>query len=366
MPHILLIEDEKALQEEVMDILELEGFEVTTADNGAMGVALAHQNKPDLIICDVMMPAMNGYEVLQEIRPTMPLVPFIFLTAKSTKTDVRYGMEIGADDYLTKPFTRNDLLSAISSRLARQTSINEAHYQRLEEAKRNFTRMVAHELRTPLISIQMVQEIISRNIEALSSKDLMELVGTLGTGSRRLSHLIEQLVFMTQLEAGMISKKAIEQYGQPKQISEIVNSAIGAGRGFVIRTDKTPVTQLGDVPQAIVLCDPRSLKHAFAELMANSLKFSSKTNEIVIKQWLERGFVHVSILDKGQGIPEEQLTRVFENFYQANREVHEQQGIGMGLSLARQIIEAHEGAIMLDSVVGKGTVVEVRLPLYPL
>ncbi len=121
--NILVVEDEPEMRRNLLTILRLEGFQVLNAENGAAGLDLAKKEKPDLILCDVMMPEMDGHELLAALRsnPDTASIPFIFLTAKGEKPDIRNGMNLGADDYLTKPVSRGDLLSAIRSRLARQS-----------------------------------------------------------------------------------------------------------------------------------------------------------------------------------------------------------------------------------------------------
>ena len=125
MTKILVIEDEEAVRENLLDLLESENFETITAANGAIGIDLAVSAVPDLILCDMMMPEIDGYGVLKALRqePLTATIPFIFLTAKSAKSDFRQGMDMGADDYLTKPFTRAELLSAIINRLERQATL---------------------------------------------------------------------------------------------------------------------------------------------------------------------------------------------------------------------------------------------------
>jgi len=131
MKKILLIEDQPQMRRNIATILEMEGFEVTTAENGRRGVEAARSGKPDLILCDVMMPELGGYGVLQALREDKftATIPFVFLTAKGEKTDLRAGMNLGADDYLTKPVTKDELLAAIGARLARQRT----HAERLQE-----------------------------------------------------------------------------------------------------------------------------------------------------------------------------------------------------------------------------------------
>ena len=122
MKRILIIEDHAPLARNLETILGLEGFEVTCRANGADGLAAAREWRPDLVLCDVMMPGCDGHEVLRRIRtdPELALIPFIFVTARAERGDLRVGMDLGADDYLTKPFTRDELLSAIQTRLQRE------------------------------------------------------------------------------------------------------------------------------------------------------------------------------------------------------------------------------------------------------
>ena len=136
MTTILAIEDETEIRENIQEILELEDFDVLTAENGKIGVQLAQEHHPDLIICDVMMPELDGYDVLVALRqdPNTLKIPFIFLSAKATKADFRKGMSLGADDYLTKPFTPRELREAISTRLEKQTMMMTRYAQELERA----------------------------------------------------------------------------------------------------------------------------------------------------------------------------------------------------------------------------------------
>lgn len=134
MTTILAIEDDTEIRENIQEILELEGFDVLTAANGKIGVQLAQAHHPDLIICDVMMPELDGYDVLVTLRqdPSTLKIPFIFLSAKATTADFRKGMSLGADDYLTKPFTPSELREAISIRLQKQTVMMTRYSQELE------------------------------------------------------------------------------------------------------------------------------------------------------------------------------------------------------------------------------------------
>ncbi len=129
---ILIIEDQGTMRRNLALLLEMEGFEVATAENGRLGLEAARAERPDVILCDVMMPEMDGYTVVQTLRedPAFAATPFLFLTAKGEKSDIRLGMNFGADDYLTKPVVRDDLLAAIEARLSRLEA-QEEHFREL-------------------------------------------------------------------------------------------------------------------------------------------------------------------------------------------------------------------------------------------
>lgn len=173
MTKILVIEDEPPVRTNLIKLLEAEGFEVKGAQNGSTGVSLAIEQVPDLILCDIMMPDLDGHGVLEALRqnPATAAIPFIFLTAKAERSDWRQGMELGADDYLTKPFTRDELLGAITTRLQKQEAAMvkyKAERKRAEElsekclelqefvnAKDELLNSLSQELRQPLSNINM-------------------------------------------------------------------------------------------------------------------------------------------------------------------------------------------------------------------
>jgi diguanylate cyclase (GGDEF)-like protein len=152
MKKILVIEDEDFVRENILELLDVEGFEAIGAENGQVGLNLAKGIIPDLILCDVMMPGLDGYGVLRAIRQDalMASIPFIFLTAKAAKADFRQGMELGADDYITKPFTRAELLGAIASRLKKQATLETLYNSELQQAKAEINYLIHHDSLTHL------------------------------------------------------------------------------------------------------------------------------------------------------------------------------------------------------------------------
>jgi EAL domain-containing protein (putative c-di-GMP-specific phosphodiesterase class I)/FixJ family two-component response regulator len=147
MKKILAIEDEEVIRENILKLLKAEGFEVMGAENGMQGLSLAMSNPPDVILCDVTMPELDGYGVLAALRSNSltATIPFVFLTGKADRSEMRQGMELGADDYLTKPFTKAELVGAIASRLKKQTAFTE-QYHNLRSSSSKFIQNANDEL----------------------------------------------------------------------------------------------------------------------------------------------------------------------------------------------------------------------------
>lgn len=160
MPKILVIEDERAIRFNLIKLLSAEGFQAVSADNGNSGVDLARREKPDVIICDILMPNLDGYGVLKVLQqdPVTATIPFIFLTAKTDRADWRQAMTLGADDYLTKPFTRAELLEAITSRLQRQASLTQRHTVELQQAQAQLDYLLRYNHVTHLPNQLLLQE----------------------------------------------------------------------------------------------------------------------------------------------------------------------------------------------------------------
>ncbi|MGH8000085.1 MAG: response regulator, partial [Brasilonema sp.] len=202
MCKILVIEDETSVRQNLFELLTYEDFNVIAVENGQLGLQLAQEEIPDLIICDVMMPELDGYGVLKELRqqPTTATIPLIFLTAKSDKTSFRQGMELGADDYLIKPFTRAELLAAISSRLEKQLAIHQQSQKRLDDLRISITKSLPHEMRTPLNGILGFSELLMKEADTLSRHEICEMAEGIYKSGKRLHRLVQNFLLYTELE----------------------------------------------------------------------------------------------------------------------------------------------------------------------
>ena len=212
MRKILVIEDEQSLREAICDILEFEEYTVLQAENGKQGMEQALQHLPDIILCDIMMPVMNGKEVLAALRSneTTRLIPFIYITALSGRSDVRSGMELGADDYINKPITRNELLNAISARLKKsdaimKTSKHVAELESINKSLNAFAHAVSHDLKVPLRAVNSYSKILLEDYAGILDKDGIRYLDTIRANSSKMNRLIDGLLsFSRQKEAEVI------------------------------------------------------------------------------------------------------------------------------------------------------------------
>ncbi len=194
MPRILVIEDEKPVRTNILDLLKVEGYEVFGAENGRIGLQLVQEHLLDLIICDVLMPQMDGFEVLRLLHenPETQTIPFIFLTAKAERTDIRQGMELGAYDYLTKPFTRTELLGAVTTQLKKREQIMQQYstvcaqlealtskireLQQVADVKDQLLNNLIEELREPISNINMTITLLKEKVPGAQRDRYLEIL----------------------------------------------------------------------------------------------------------------------------------------------------------------------------------------------
>jgi two-component system, sensor histidine kinase and response regulator len=364
MVRILVIEDEDNIRENIVEILDLNDYDVDRAENGLAGIELAHERVPDLILCDIMMPGMDGYEVLEHIRrkPDTALTPFIFLTAKSDRTSMRYGMELGADDYIPKPFTNEELLTAVQARISRFEDVEESANEKLLETKQQLAHVISHELRTPLTSINMAVQLMSQQLDFLSTENIHDLVETLGSGTNRLNRLVEQISLFIQAQSGFISPEKIKKASRTEVLWTLILGAINRSSSFIYREHNVQVNFNPDQNAIEVRCFRDLMIHALAEVIANSIAYSPDDGrvDITVEEFQEG--VRICVADSGKGMSEEQVQLALQEFTQIDREKYEQQGIGIGLSLTNLIIQSHGGQLSIESEVGVGTRVNIDMP----
>ncbi|MFN8487399.1 MAG: response regulator [Caldilineaceae bacterium] len=362
MPKILVIEDNETIREEVLTWLMLEDYEAVGAANGREGVKLALQQVPDLILSDIMMPEKDGYRVLLELRaqPVTALIPFIFLTAKQEKTDIRHGMELGADDYITKPFSREELLNAIQIRLTRREVFIDDSDRKMRSLRYNLMRVLPHELRTPLVGILGVGELLEQDAESLTPAEIIEYAEMITASGRQLYRLVENHLLYAQLEI----------YASDPHLVGLLNEGAVEEAASILRDTSTTVAQnhgrvhdlhLNIMPSTITI-ERKHLSKIAQELVDNAFKFSQPHTQVNVEGKVQADKYILTISDQGRGIAQTNLQRI-DAYVQFERMTYEQQGSGLGLTLAQHLAELHGGSLKIESTVGLGTVVQVTLPL---
>lgn len=364
--NILVVEDDVNLLEGIRTVLELDGYTVQTADNGetALHVLRDSVHLPDLIVSDIMMPRMDGIQLLKEVRKESSWigVPFIFLTARSEKTDVQRGKQLGVDDYLIKPFEADDLLIAVESRLNRHRALSQVHQDQMSDLKRRILTILNHEFRTPLTFVVAYADLLNEQAgQNVSNEDMLTFLRGINTGAVRLRRLIENFILLVEFETGD-ARAAYELRAMTiHNIQVVLQKAVDAVFGM----QNTHVCEIyieEDLPK--FTADPEYLSMALIQLLDNAVKFSPQGAVITLSARAGDGEVYLSVTDPGRGIPPTELEHIWESFYQVNRAVHEDPGAGSGLAIVRGIVNLHGGRVDVDSALGEGSIFTIILPAH--
>jgi signal transduction histidine kinase len=362
MTKILIVEDDPQIREEVLFWLSLEDYEAIGASNGREGVELAQSYRPDLIISDIMMPEKDGYRVLLEVRtqPATALTPFIFLTAKQEKADIRYGMELGADDYITKPFEREEFLRAIQARLNRQQQYAHESEEQVNRLRQNFLRTLPHELRTPLVGILGIGELLMQDADSLTPAEIVDYAGLITSSGQQLYRIIENYLLYTQLEqlAADPEQAALLTQGRVTQTAAILRETSERLASKHMRSSDLSLT----IQPALVQIERQDLTKIIYELVDNAFKFSKAPARVQVNAAVQDDTYVILVTDQGRGMTPENIAAIAP-YVQFERATYEQQGTGLGLAIVRRLLELTGGACQITSTVNVGTQVRITIPI---
>ena len=362
MAKILVIEDEEAIRENILELLEAENFEGIGAINGKVGIKLAIEKIPDLILCDMMMPEVDGHGVIKALRsePLTATIPFIFLTAKADKVDVRTGMELGADDYITKPCTPQELLKAIAIRLEKQKTISRQSQKTLDELRTNISMSLPHELRTPLNAILGFSELILSEYKVLEESDILEMIGQIQTSGHRLYRLIQNFLLYAELEIAATNPELLKEM-RNSEFSCVKSLLSQKARQQAKHANRTEDLQL-NLQDSSVAMDSVRLAKIVEELLDNAFKFSLEGTPILLSTFVENQTFILSVKDKGRGMTADQIAQL-EAYRQFDRKLYQQAGLGLGLAIVQRLAELHGGEFKIKSLPQQETIVCVSLPV---
>lgn len=362
MSRILVIDDAPEVREVIVNVLEAGGHEGIAAPDGATALELIREQVPDLIICDIMMPKMDGYELLEKLRaePETMIVPFIFLTAKSDKTDQRRGMLLGADDYITKPFSVNELLKAVEVRLAKHEAVSRAFRKEMGDQQLRLSGTLPLELRTPLSGILTTSKVILDLRESLNPDKVFEIVGVIHGVAERLYHLVENYVLFSELAVIASKPHIVEALRQQRtdhaqdviaQTATECAEQVGRGNDLLLRLCDSDV-HISEVYLAKIV----------SELTDNALKFSLPGTPVMLQTHTENGAIVLAVTDEGRGMTAGQIASI-DSYSQPDSANHDPRGAALGLVIVRELTRLYGGRLSIESTPGDQTTVRVTLLL---
>lgn len=363
MKTILIIEDDENVRENISEILELNGYLTHSAPNGKEGLEIALHLTPDLIVCDMMMPEMDGMEVLHHLREKHELehIPFIFLTAKVERQDYRQAMKMGADDYLTKPFDLRELLDSIRRRLQRSEKLKKIIEEKKEEARSEIEVTHHHELNTPVFGILGSARVLKDYYIDLSESERLELIEAIYRSALRLEATLQQetlygrILFLEQNP----EEQSLFCKGHTENPSELVRQVEGELQQFYKKKNIFDF----DITKQSLPVNRDNLKHILKELLSNAIKFSPTGSRIRLSISADEREYSLQVEDEGRGVDLGKLEKIYP-FRQFHREKQEQQGKGLGLYIVQKLVDFHQGTLHVENKAGGvGLVVSIKLPI---
>ena len=345
---VLVIDDTAEVRMIIEESLKIYGFTTMVADDGVSGVEMARQHAPDLIICDINMPNMDGYEALTAIRSNdaTATTPFIFLSGATEKPNVRRGMELGADDYLTKPFTHKELITAVNARLTKRAELERQSEKKLDELRGNITLALPHELRTPLHGILGLSSLMIEDHATMKPADVLENARFIHESASRLHRLIENFLVFSQIELMASEAKRIETPLNTPPVK--VHEAIPPLAQAIAERHRRVADLKLNLSPAELLAPEDNFRKIIEELIDNAFKFSEAGKPVTVSSEMAQHTLTITIADHGRGMTAEQISNIAPHI-QFDRKTYEQQGAGLGLVIAMRLTELLGGRLQIDS-----------------
>ncbi len=362
---ILVIDDDLPMLLGLKTLFERNGFKVSSCKNSLSGIAMAKDLLPDLIVCDIMMPLMDGFSVKEELAsdPHTQDIPFLFLSARSSQTDKLKGLEGGADDYITKPFDPRELVARINAIFRRQDIDHQEAAQEkdveIDHIKTEISNNISHELRTPMTQILMSLEMVLRE-KYDDPEELKWFVETALSQSHRLNAAIDDLTFLNSYDLG-------HHCGLRQKIDIQNDFKLCIAQRQELYKDKNLKTEIKIEKEIVIHAPRREFRQAINHLVDNSLKFAPPMTCILINLAANgNGGCILTVTDYGLGIPTDLHEKVFERYYQVSQgDTRAYGGLGIGLTIARLIARSLNGDVKILPV-ATGFSVQMILPPGPL
>lgn len=356
---IMIIDDDGSMRDSCCQVLDRDGYRTETAEDGDNGLQKVREIKPDLVLVDLKMPGMSGMELLEKIAEIDSNIVSIVITGYATIESAVEAMKRNAYDFIPKPFTPDQLRIVIKRGLERRRlAIESARLQREKEMmKENFVTLVSHQLRSPLASAKQYLGVIQGGFAGEVEGKQKDMIERASKYIDNLLQLINDWLDMSRIEACNLSKKF-----EPVDLNLILSETLQL---LIPLADARKITielNLHDnLP--MVQGDRESIKQAFMNLISNGINYNRERGTVTVSTREEVNDLVVEISDTGIGISTDNLNFIFDEFFRVKaKETRGITGSGLGLPIAKRIIEAHNGSIRVASKVGKGTTFCITLP----
>ncbi|MDJ0708598.1 MAG: hybrid sensor histidine kinase/response regulator [Leptolyngbyaceae cyanobacterium MO_188.B28] len=366
--NILIVDDAPDNLRLLSRMLVQQGYDVRSAISGALALRAVHTIPTDLILLDINMPKMNGFEVCEQLKQDVATceIPVIFLSAYSNAVDKVKAFRAGGIDYITKPFQVEEVLARVENQLTLrrlQIELQQAkadalraleREKELNRLKSEFVSMITHDFKTPLASIQGFAGLLQAAEEGLTEATKIRYFDKIDAAIEHMRQLLDNVLLISGAEVGKLqchpTRLNLESFCrdlvESMQLSQDHNNSIR-------------FTCASESPQANI--DPMLLRQILSNLLANAIKYSPAGEVIQFDLICQDNTAQLRIQDHGIGIPQDDLCDLFQAFHRCNN-VGQIRGTGLGLAVVKKCVEAHSGEIHLESQEGEGTTVTVTLP----
>lgn len=357
MAKIVIIDDEKYILQSLEEILSNDEHEVFSFSDGWKAIDFIRNQNIDLVICDIEMPTIKGFEIIEKLKYDLEtaVIPFIFLSGLNKEYHIRRGMSLGADDYITKPFEAKTIIDSVRTRLEKSKKFDILLKNQVKDLKLNISSVLPHEMLTPLNGIIGPLQMLMEDLDSFSKDEINELLRVIFFCSKRLKSLASNLIFYVDLE---------NRSDESKKNSDLIENTVELIKtsSFKLARDADREEDLKiDIDNFKIKMQIEDFKKLFLELVGNALKFSTRGNSVKISSENTELYYHYHIYDEGKGIEKELINKI-DAYKQFNRKKNEQQGLGLGLYICYKIAEYYDIKISIDSKKDEFTRVTLSFP----
>ena len=360
---VLVVDDNPLIVNVLKSLLASESYQVYVSENGEEALEVLNKKEIDVVICDVMMPQMDGYQLHEKLRANSDKshIPFVFLTALSDHSEVTKGIETGADDYLVKPFDPRELLAVVKGKVQRSKQIKESSQEKYDNFRKRIIHTLSHEFRTPLVAINTGTELLIDQKETIDDKKIQNLLEAIRRGGQRLERLVSDFMLLQQIEAGM-AQKLYDTRAKKIKLRELVEEFIEE-QNERLEQEGFSLNIINQVEEVQIYVYVPQIKDILSRFISNSIKFKLKDLTIDMHIYVQENEVVFDLKDRGLGMDVKKVKEAIDIFGQIDREKLEQQGGGLGLAIASRYAAINRGHIEFEEREGGGSVVSLLLPL---